>query len=503
MLMVTQERPAIAPEQESVEQRYAASKSPALIAAARFVRGQWLRLTSISTLLLIPCFWQRYIVAGDLDSHLYNAWLVQLIQRRQAPGLWIARQWDNVLFDFLLSGLGTLFGLHPAERIAVSITVLIFFWGAFSLVSAVTRRPPWLLVPLLAVLAYGWTFMMGFLNYYLSLGISFFALALWWRGRGKERFLILALAPLIWVAHPLGLTWFVGAAGYVALARILPARAHIFLLFVAATGLATLGHFLAVRFPEASAPVPGLLANGTDQVFLTGPPYLLLARFLLAFVITCLLVDVVKARRDKSALKEYSLSFQLYVVVILAASLLPGALRLPQFAAPITNLTQRFSLLAAVQLCCLLGISRPRKWRLVGFAAIAAVYFPMLYHDSAVLVRLEGQAERLVSTLPPGARVTSAIWTTTDLRLLSNHLVDRACIGRCFSVSNYEPPSGQFRVRASPGNRIVASDPNVSMAMQTGSYVVRREDLPLYQIYLCKRDVAELCLRELAVGAPQ
>jgi len=29
------------------------------------------------------------------------------------------------------------------------------------------------------------------------------------------------------------------------------------------------------------------------------------------------------------------------------------------------------------------------------------------------------------------------------------HSVDRACIGHCFSYSNYEPSSGQFRVRAS------------------------------------------------------
>jgi hypothetical protein len=219
------------------------------------------------------------------------------------------------------------------------------------------------------------------------------------------------------------------------------------------------------------------------------------------FVIACLLADVLAPPRDKPALKEYALPLQLYVVVILGVSLLPGAFRLPQFAAPIMYLTQRFSSLAAVMACCLLGIMRPRKWHLVGFAAVAALYFSLLYQDTAVLVRLEGQAERLVSPLPFGARVTSAIWTSSDLPLLSNHLVDRACIGRCFSVSNYEPSSGQFRVRALPGNTIVASNPNVSMAMQTGSYVVRREDLPLYQIYLCERNTANLCMRELPVGA--
>ncbi len=41
----------------------------------QFVRQHWLALSLISTLLLGPCFWHRYIVAGDLDSHMYNAWL--------------------------------------------------------------------------------------------------------------------------------------------------------------------------------------------------------------------------------------------------------------------------------------------------------------------------------------------------------------------------------------------------------------------------------------------
>ena len=501
MHTLTEEHPTIASARRGVEQPYAHVGSPVFAETWRFVRGHWRRMTSISALLLVPCFWHRYIVAGDLDSHLYNAWLVQLIERGQAPGLWIARQWDNVLFDMMLSHLGNLFGLQAAERIAVSVSVLVFFWGAFSLVNAAARRAPWFLVPCLAVLAYGWTFMMGFFNYYLSLGVSFFALTLWWRGRGNERFFAFALAPLIWVAHPLGLVWFLGAAGYVALARKLPARTHIFLLVLSAAGLAALGRYLSLHFPEAWTPVPGLAANGSDQVFLYGPRYLVPARFLLVFVILCLSADVLTRTRGKNVWKEYALPLQLYVVAILGVSLLPGAIHLPQFVAPIMYLTQRFSSLAAVLACCLLGIMKPRKWHLVGFTAVVALYFPLFYQDTAVLVRLEGQAERLVSPLPFGARVTSAIWTSTDLPLLSNHIVDRACIGRCFSLSNYEPSSGQFRVRASPGNSIVASNPAVSMAMQTGSYVVRREDLPLYQISFCERNTANLCLRELSVGA--
>ena len=142
-----------------------------LKAAAVFLRRFWLQVLAISAALLVPCFWHRRIEAGDLASHVYNAWLAQLIERGQAPGLYLARQWNNVLFDFLLLKTGNLFGLPAAQKIIVSLCVLIFFWGAFALIAAVSRRPPWFLLPALAMLAYGWTFNIGFFNYYLSLGI--------------------------------------------------------------------------------------------------------------------------------------------------------------------------------------------------------------------------------------------------------------------------------------------------------------------------------------------
>ena len=155
-----------------------------------FIREQWgglaqvlssihsyrYRFAIISLIVLLPCFWHRQIELGDLGSHTYNAWLVQLIKHGEISGLWIERQWSNVFFDFLLSGFTQLFGYTWGEKIAVSLAVLIFFWGAFSFVSAAVCRPAWYLSPLLSVIAYGWTFQMGFLNYYISLGLGFFGL---------------------------------------------------------------------------------------------------------------------------------------------------------------------------------------------------------------------------------------------------------------------------------------------------------------------------------------
>src|SRR5215472_17889626 len=70
--------------------------------ATRFARENWLRLVAVSGLLLLPCFWHQRIEAGDLGSHVYNAWLAQLISKGEAPGLYIAPQWNNILFDFVL-----------------------------------------------------------------------------------------------------------------------------------------------------------------------------------------------------------------------------------------------------------------------------------------------------------------------------------------------------------------------------------------------------------------
>src|SRR6202171_3533982 len=191
----------------------------ALKAAADFLRRFWLQAVAISAGLLIPCFWHRRIEAVDLGSHVYNAWLAQLIERGQAPGLYLARQWNNVLFDLLLLKLGNVFGLAAAQKILVPLCVLIFFWGAFALTAAVSRRPPWFLLPCLAMLAYGWTFNVGFFNYYLSLGLGFFAIALVWAGRGWERILAAIPAALALVAHPQGFVWLVGCIGYVVLWR--------------------------------------------------------------------------------------------------------------------------------------------------------------------------------------------------------------------------------------------------------------------------------------------
>src|ERR1039457_1327506 len=74
-----------------------------------------------SVLLLVPCYWQSRLQLGDLSSHIYNAWLAQLIESGRAPGLAIVHQTTNVLFDLILSGLFNTLGADAAQRISVSL----------------------------------------------------------------------------------------------------------------------------------------------------------------------------------------------------------------------------------------------------------------------------------------------------------------------------------------------------------------------------------------------
>src|SRR5579871_7036037 len=128
----------------------------AISSAWRFFHKYPRQVFGISAGILLPCFWQRHIEAGDLGSHLYNAWLAQLIEKGQAPGLYLAHQFSNVLFDFSLLHLANIFGFWLAEKIAVSACVLILFWGVFALVGAVADAPQWVLMPCIAMLAYGY-----------------------------------------------------------------------------------------------------------------------------------------------------------------------------------------------------------------------------------------------------------------------------------------------------------------------------------------------------------
>jgi len=470
-----------------------------------FLRRHAAAILLVSILLIVPCLWHPHIEGGDLPSHVYNAWLAQLITKGQAPGLYLVGRYDNVLFDLALFYVSNAVGLATAEKIVVALCVLIFSWGVFSLAAAVSGHPPWFLLPCVAMLAYGYSFNMGFLNYYVSIGLACFALALTWRPGAGNWLLALLIAPFVLLAHPMGLLWLVGTFAYQHLRSRLRRRWKLVLPIGAFISFLALHWYFAYRanFPVDWQPRPLYWLLGSDQLHLFGDRYITLCWFAVGFGVLCAAVEVLAQRKDKTHWTPFLPALELYAIAVLGCALLPENIRPSITAGWIGLVVSRLTTITAIFGLCILALLRPRKWHLLGFSVVAAVFFSFLYQDTALLSRIEANAEATLATLPFGAHVIPAIDAPADSRItFIGHLADRACIRRCFTYSNYEAPSQQFRVRVRPeGSPLVTASEDDAGDMEAGDYEVQDTDPPLTLLYQCSRaDPSKLCLRALKPG---
>jgi hypothetical protein len=247
---------------------------------------------------------------------------------------------------------------------------------------------------------------------------------------------------------------------------------------------------------------PFYLYNGADQLGLYGRRYFFLTGAAFFFGLLCVAVDFYARRREGSSLKPFGLPFELYVVTFCATALLPENLRPSIYGGWIGLLGSRLTTISAILGLCFLGCLKPRRWHLVGFGVCAVVFFAFLYQDTGWLNRLEANAQKLVGDLPAGTRVIVTARAPADSRIaFIGHAVERACIGHCFSYANYEPASGEFRVRVRKGSPVVTSSTDDAEDMASGEYEVDDSDLPMKQIYQCdENDLTKLCIRDLVAG---
>jgi hypothetical protein len=480
---------------------WSAENSPAM-----FVRERRWLILAISAVVLIPCFWHRRIEAGDLASHVYNAWLAQLVEKGQAPGLYLAKQWDNILFDVALTRAARVVGFAAAQKIVVGVCVLVFFWGVFALVAAITERPPWFLMPCIAMLAYGYSFNMGFMNYYLSLGLACFSLALFCRPRGVGWVIGAFLIPITLLAHPIGFLWLIATLGYIKLRNKLSGWWKVILPLTAFGILVLTNRFMVRHAQEYLADWdrgPFYLYNGTDQLALYGERYYWLAGVVCFLGILFVVADGFARRGDPASWRSFALAFELYALAFCATTLLPENFHVSLYSGWIGFLGSRLTTVSAILSLCFLGFLKPRKLHFVTFAACAVVFFVFLWQDTKWLNRLEANAEEITRPLPMGTRVIPTVWASPGSRVsFIGHVVDRACIGRCFNYANYEPASREFRVRVRPGGSSVATaSSDDSEEMESGEHEIQDEDLPLKEIYQCDAgDLTKLCIRDLESG---
>ncbi|MDY7230561.1 hypothetical protein [Hyalangium rubrum] len=446
------------------------------------LRWRMARVLGVSAALLVPLFWVPRIMAGDLLSHVYNAWLSLELKRQPVPGLVTAWQYSNVLVDWVLTGLMEVLGPVWAERLTVAVCVLVFFWGAFAFLAEVSGRAPTHLIPVLAVLAYGWVFHMGFFNFYASLGMCLLALALLRRRSGWARGLALGLGGLAVLAHPHPVLAAVCFAGYRALAERLTPRRRAGLFSLSVVGLAVVPLVLRRLTRTMWDPEQFFNALGVDQAWVFGRAFGWVSLGLLG-VWGVWLVRRIREEGGRAFVERPEV--QLYALGVVAVVALPTAVVMPDPPVVLSFIAERLSLWVAVVGWAVVGAVVPRRSEVVLVSAVAVLFFGLLLREHRALYRMEKDMGQVLEQLPPGQRV---VWVAPlrDERVPALlHLIDRACIGRCYSYANYEPPTRVFRVRATGPNPWVMHRYEDVVAALQGEYVVQAQDAPVWALRAC------------------
>jgi hypothetical protein len=430
-----------------------------------------------SVLALIPCFWQSRIQAGDLASHVYNAWLAQLIQQGKAPGLAIVHQSSNLLFDLMLSALFNAFGAAAAQRIAVSVAVLVLVWGAFAFCRTVSGRA-WPVFPVIVAAAYGWVFHMGFFNYYLGLGLSLWALALAWKFRPRGLAAAAALFALAFVAHGLPVAWALAVLAYVWICRQWPEQPWWRLGFGIAAILA-LRVTLAATVMTRWKGIQLQFCWGADQVWVY-PTHVAAAALALALFWG---IQIAILAKHEGARRVFGGEiFQVCALTATGIAIIPDWINFPWYQHPLVFMAERVSLPLAICLCALTAAAPARRWYAYAAGAVALLFFTTLFLDERLLNGFEDAEEALVAGLPPFQRVISSVEMPDEHLNALTHMVDRVCVGRCYSWANYEPATAQFRIRVTGPQSIVAPKDEDTWSVQGAVYKVQPKDVPLYQI---------------------
>ncbi len=473
----------------SPTQRLASDSVGRTIRESRWAFALW------SIAVAIPCFWQSRLQAGDLSSHLYNAWLAQLIGIGQAPGLSIAPQFTNVLFDRMVAALFDAFGAEAAQRIPVACAVLVFVWGAFAFASRLAGRRVWDALPVIAMLAYGWTFHMGLFNFYLSLGICFWAMTLAWTWRPRGMAVAAVLIAAACTAHGLPVAWALAVLAYHAAAgRIAPENR--WRLLAGSLAAMAAGSWL-IRTVWSTRWIAEMQVRSTvaaDQFWVYDGKYLAVS----AGVLLVWGLALAPWMRACGAKKVASgAPFQLCVLTAAGILLTPTWMRVPGYSHALVYIPDRMSLALGVCLCGLAGAAAVQRPLAYAAGGLAILYFGLLYADERALNSLEDRMERLVGQLPAGQRVVSAIDGGQRVNAVT-HMIDRVCVGRCYSYGNYEPASGQFRVRVTGASPLaLAGDADVN-GLAAGTYTVQARDVPLYQVLLDAN--GKMAIRSLQAG---
>jgi hypothetical protein len=295
------------------------------------------------------------------------------------------------------------------------------------------------------------------------------------------------------VAHLLPVFWAAGVIAYVWLASRLSARGRFVALGSAIAGLSMMALATRWAFLTRWDWTQAVRVTGAEQAWTYDDKYMVITLGLLAAWAHLFLGLARRCGADQvAASMPFHVCALSAAIVVVAPTAVQGETLFAVFIA------DRMSLPVAVCLVALLAQQQPRGPSRIMLPAVAAVFFLFSYVDERVLIRMEERIEKAVGRLPQGSRVISVISLGTVRIEPLRHVADRACLGRCYSYANYEPSTGEFRVRATGPNSIVTADYADSLLMQEGGYTVKRAEAPLFLVDL--DDTNQVAVRQAQAG---
>lgn len=456
---------------------------------------RWLSCAGVSLLLIAPVWMQEHVQAGDLASHLYNAWLVSLVRTGEPLGLELVPQYSNVLFDWWLEGLWRIGGPVFAEKAAVSISVLLFFWGAFFLLERLTERSAWPSAPLLAMLSYGWIYHQGFFNYYLSCAFGFWAAGLS-SSKGRVRLLALPALALGAAAHLLGAAVAAGFILFRLAAALGSGRFRRWIWLAALVALLAAALAIHALLPASWTPMRAVHLLCITPFLPYGARYFLPA----AGVLFCWSAALLTSFQREHPRRWLSPAGELLLLTSAAILVLPTSVRWPGTGHPLHFIDWRLACWLPVLASACVASRIPARFGAACYGISAAAYFGLLAADWIALGRAERAFHAVVRQAPPRTRIISAVTADPPGMNPLLHMIDRACIGHCYSYGNYEPPSAAFRLRALPGSPAVMDSSVKVQALSHGRFVVQSSDEPLYAVFLRSAEPFSIELRRIHAG---
>jgi hypothetical protein len=255
------------------------------------------------------------------------------------------------------------------------------------------------------MLAFGWVFHMGFFDFYLSMGLCFWVLAVVWEWRPRRVAIAVPLLVLAYMAHALPVVWTAGLLVYQWLALRISPRLRVYVTASWLLGMVLLQVVVGRAMFSRWSPQQIKLATGADQVWVFDSKYYVVLVALL-IVWGMLFLDLLK---ESSPLGVVSgVPFQFCLISAAVVSILPATILLPGFHHTLVYIAERMSLGVGICVCALLAGARPRAFPRYAMALVALVFFGFLYRDEKLFNALNDRTDGVISRIAAGQRIGSA-----------------------------------------------------------------------------------------------